>query len=86
MQHSTLDENGPLRSHRERCLVWSRLARCARCRCGTIGWPIIDRFFMTIPEACQLIMQAAAIGDDADTFVLDMGEPVKIRYPDERSC
>ncbi|WP_373510520.1 polysaccharide biosynthesis protein [Thiocapsa sp.] len=39
-----------------------------------------ERFFMTIPEACQLIMQAALIGDDGETFVLDMGEPVKIRY------
>uniref|UniRef100_A0ABX1N7S1 NAD-dependent epimerase/dehydratase family protein n=2 Tax=Aromatoleum buckelii TaxID=200254 RepID=A0ABX1N7S1_9RHOO len=46
----------------------------------TVTHPDIERFFMTIPEACQLIMQAAAIGDDADTFVLDMGEPVKIRY------
>jgi FlaA1/EpsC-like NDP-sugar epimerase len=35
---------------------------------------------MTIPEACQLIMQAAVIGEDGETFVLDMGEPVKIRY------
>jgi FlaA1/EpsC-like NDP-sugar epimerase len=46
----------------------------------TVTHPDIERFFMTIPEACQLIMQAAAIGEDADTFVLDMGEPVKIRY------
>jgi FlaA1/EpsC-like NDP-sugar epimerase len=35
---------------------------------------------MTIPEACQLIMQAAVIGQGGETFVLDMGEPVKIRY------
>lgn len=35
---------------------------------------------MTIPEACQLIMQAAVIGDGGEIFVLDMGEPIKIRY------
>lgn len=46
----------------------------------TVTHPDIERFFMTIPEACQLIMQAAAIGQNSDTFVLDMGEPVKIRY------
>lgn len=46
----------------------------------TVTHPDIERFFMTIPEACQLIMQAAAIGTGGETFVLDMGEPVKIRY------
>jgi FlaA1/EpsC-like NDP-sugar epimerase len=35
---------------------------------------------MTIPEACQLIMQAALIGAGGEIFVLDMGKPVKIRY------
>jgi FlaA1/EpsC-like NDP-sugar epimerase len=35
---------------------------------------------MTIPEACQLIMQAAVIGEGGEIFVLDMGEPVKISY------
>jgi len=35
---------------------------------------------MTIPEACQLIMQAAVMGQGSETFVLDMGEPIKIRY------
>jgi FlaA1/EpsC-like NDP-sugar epimerase len=40
----------------------------------------IERFFMTIPEACQLIMQAALIGSGGEIFVLDMGKPVKIRY------
>jgi FlaA1/EpsC-like NDP-sugar epimerase len=46
----------------------------------TVTHPEIERFFMTIPEACQLIMQAAVIGDGGEIFVLDMGEPVKIRY------
>lgn len=46
----------------------------------TVTDPQIERFFMTIPEACQLIMQAAVIGEGGETFVLDMGEPVKIRY------
>ena len=46
----------------------------------TVTDPEIERFFMTIPEACQLIMQAAVIGQGGETFVLDMGEPVKIRY------
>ena len=40
----------------------------------------IERFFMTIPEACQLIMQAECVGSGGEIFVLDMGKPVKIRY------
>jgi FlaA1/EpsC-like NDP-sugar epimerase len=40
----------------------------------------MERFFMTIPEACQLIMQAAALGKGGEIFVLDMGEPVRIKY------
>jgi FlaA1/EpsC-like NDP-sugar epimerase len=35
---------------------------------------------MTIPEACQLIMQASAMGRGSEVFVLDMGEPIKISY------
>ena len=38
----------------------------------------MTRYFMTIPEAAQLIVQAGAIGESGDVFVLDMGEPVKI--------
>ncbi|MBS9442716.1 polysaccharide biosynthesis protein [Photorhabdus heterorhabditis] len=38
----------------------------------------ITRYFMTIPEAAQLVIQAGAMGNNGDVFVLDMGEPVKI--------
>jgi FlaA1/EpsC-like NDP-sugar epimerase len=38
----------------------------------------ITRYFMTIPEAAQLVIQAGAMGQDGDVFVLDMGQPVKI--------
>jgi len=44
----------------------------------TVTDPEVDRFFMTIPEACQLVLQAAAVGTSGDTLVLDMGEPIKI--------
>lgn len=39
----------------------------------------ITRYFMTIPEAAQLVLQAGAMGESGSVFVLDMGEPVKIR-------
>jgi FlaA1/EpsC-like NDP-sugar epimerase len=44
----------------------------------TVTDPKIIRYFMTIPEAAQLVIQAGAMGRGGDVFVLDMGEPVKI--------
>jgi len=44
----------------------------------TVTHPEITRYFMTIPEACELTIQAGAIGEPADVLVLDMGEPVRI--------
>ncbi|KAA0911331.1 nucleoside-diphosphate sugar epimerase/dehydratase [Pusillimonas sp. ANT_WB101] len=44
----------------------------------TVTHPEITRYFMTIPEAAQLVIQAGSMGEGGDVFVLDMGEPVKI--------
>lgn len=44
----------------------------------TLTHPDINRFFMTIPEAAQLVIQAGAMAKGGDVFVLDMGQPVKI--------
>lgn len=44
----------------------------------TVTHPEINRFFMTIPEACQLVIQAGTYADGGELFVLDMGKPVKI--------
>ncbi len=44
----------------------------------TLTHPDITRYFMTIPEAAQLVMQAGAMATGGDVFVLDMGEPVRI--------
>lgn len=45
----------------------------------TVTHPEISRYFMTIPEACQLILQAMAMGQGGETYALDMGEPIRIR-------
>jgi FlaA1/EpsC-like NDP-sugar epimerase len=44
----------------------------------TVTHPEITRFFMTIPEAARLVLQAAALADSGQVYVLDMGEPMKI--------
>ena len=62
----------------------------AWCRCSrrqieaggpvTVTHPEMMRYFMTIPEACQLILQAEAMGNGSEIYVLDMGQPVSITY------
>ena len=45
----------------------------------TVTHPEITRFFMTIPEACSLVLEAGNMGEGAEIFIFDMGEPVKIK-------
>ena len=44
----------------------------------TVTHPEITRFFMTIPEACQLVLEAGAMGKGGEIFMFDMGQPVRI--------
>lgn len=44
----------------------------------TVTDPLMERYFMTIPEAVQLVLQSGAVGESGDVLILDMGEPVRI--------
>lgn len=45
----------------------------------TVTHPEVTRYFMTIPEACQLVLEAGAMGNGGEIYVFDMGEPIKIK-------
>src|SRR5690606_14660552 len=50
----------------------------------TVTHPDIIRYFMTIPEACQLVLQAGTMGEGGEIYVFDMGKPVRIMDLAER--
>lgn len=50
----------------------------------TVTHPEITRYFMTIPEACSLVLEAGSMGDGGEIFIFDMGEPVRIKVLAEK--
>ncbi|NLC28278.1 MAG: polysaccharide biosynthesis protein [Campylobacteraceae bacterium] len=52
----------------------------------TVTHPEITRYFMLIPEACELVLQAASIGKGGEIFILDMGKPIKIADLAKKMC